>query len=324
MMLFLSNFLEDFLHYFASNSFLNLVLNLVLEALQQTLIFLPITLGIYLTYRIIRITDLTVGGSYGLGAAIFAKLLTSGIPEGLAMIFALFGGLLAGFGVFALQKFAKINALIASILAVFMLFSINFGIMGQPNISLLENLTFLNSLQNLGAMEFDFSLLGLNLILIFGLLALLRSRLGLRLRAYGSNPILLNRLGYRSAFYLALGLMLSNLLAALCGVMSAEINGYADIHMDDGVALTAIGSVVIGCQLMKSLFFRGKLIPIGMELLGCVLGAFIYFLALHLFLSLNLNPIYLKLCLGLLLAVFLSTAHYSRERGVQYEAIGSN
>ncbi len=294
------------------------------EAFQQTLIFLPITLGIYLTYRIIRITDLTVGGSYGLGAAIFAKLLTNGCPESIAIAAALCGGLLAGLGVFALQKFAKINALIASILAVFMLFSINFGIMGQPNISLLENLTFLNVLQNAGDTIFNLALFGLNAVLILGLVVLLKSSLGLRLRAYGSNPMLLNRVGYRSSFYLALGLMLSNLLAALCGVMSAQINGYADIHMDDGVALTAIGAVVMGYQLVKSLFFRAKKTPLSMELCGCVLGALMYFIALHLFLTLNLNPIYLKLCLGLLLAVFLSTAHYSRERGVQYEIIGGN
>jgi putative ABC transport system permease protein len=157
------------------------------------------------------------------------------------------------------------------------------------------------------------------LILILGLLFLLKSNLGLRLRAYGSNPLLLGRLGHHAAFYLALGLVLSNVLAAFCGVMSSEINGYADIHMDDGVALTAIGAVVIGGQLMRSLFVRAKITPIWMELVGCVLGAFIYFLALHIFLALNLNPIYLKLCLGLLLAMFLSTAHYSRERGNQYE-----
>ena len=292
---------------------------LFLEALQQCLIFLPITLGIYLTYSIVRITDLTVGGSYGLGAAIFAKLLTSGVPEVIALVFAMLGGLLAGLGVFALQKFAKINALIASILAVFMLFSINFGIMGQPNISLLSNSTLLNSLQNLGQMQFNFALLGLNLILVLGLFFLLKSSFGLRLRAYGSNPALLSRLGHSAPFYLAFGLILSNVLAAFCGVMSAEINGYADIHMDDGVALTAIGSVVIGGQLMRSLFIRSKVTPIWMELIGCVLGAFIYFLALHIFLTLNLNPIYLKLCLGLLLAGFLSTANYSREKGVQYE-----
>ncbi len=295
------------------------MLQLLLDALQQTLIFIPITFGIYLTYRIVNITDLTVGGSYVIGAAIFARLITNGATQLEATMAALCGGLLAGLGVFALQRFAKINALIASILAVFMLFSVNFAIMAQPNISLLENQSLLNHLQNTGALNFNLALAGITLLLGVGLFALLKSSFGLRLRAFGCNANLINRLGHNAPFYLAFGLMLSNMLAAMCGLMSAQIDGYADIHMGNGIALTAIGAVVIGCQLLKSLLVKNKQFYLSLELIGCVLGAFIYFIVLHLFLQFNINPIYLKLCLGLLLAVFLGTAHYSRERGLQYE-----
>ncbi len=299
-------------------------MSLLLEAFQQSLIFLPITVGIYLTYQIVRITDLTVGGSFSLGAAIFARLITAGFSEIVSIFLALLGGLGAGFGVFLLQRFAKINALIASILAVFMLFSVNFGIMGQPNISLLNVQTFLGNLQNMGEMAFDGVLLALNGGLLIGLFFLLKSPFGLRLRAYGSNPGLLSRLGSHAPFYLAFGLMLSNLLAALCGVMTAEINGYADIHMDDGVALTAIGAVVIGIHLIRSFFSLYPKIGVGLELFGCALGVFVYFFVLHLFLAMNLNPIYLKLCLGLLLAVCLSTAHYSsNKKGGEEDVLAS-
>jgi putative ABC transport system permease protein len=299
------------------------MLSLVFDALQQSLIFLPITVGIYLTYRIVRITDLTVGGSFSLGAAIFSRLITSGFSELFSIFFALLGGLGAGFGVFLLQRFAKINALIASILAVFMLFSVNFGIMGQPNISLLNTSTLLGTLQSEGTLVFNQALVLFNGLLMAGLFFLLKSRFGLRLRAYGSNPGLLARLGHRAPLYLAFGLMLSNLLAALCGVMTAEINGYADIHMDDGVALTAIGAVVIGIHLVRSLCPRSFL-GLGLELLGCFLGVFVYFFVLHLFLAMNLNPIYLKLCLGVLLAVCLSTAHYSSgKKGGEADVLAS-
>lgn len=300
------------------------MLQLLADALQQSLVFLPLTLGIYLTYRIINITDLTVGSSFVIGAAVFAKLLTNGATQIEATLAALVGGLLAGLGVYALQRYAKINSLIASILAVFMLFSVSFAIMNQPNISLLNNQTTLNTLQNMGPRDFNFALMALGLV-IFGLVyLLLKSKIGLRFRAYGNNANLLNRLGHNAYFYLAASLMISNMLAALCGVMTAQINGYADIHMDDGVALTAIGAVVIGCQLMKALFIKNKNYYPALELIGCVFGAFIYFFVLHVFLEFNINPIYLKLCLGLLLAVFLSTAHYSRERGLQYETAIAN
>jgi putative ABC transport system permease protein len=300
------------------------MMQLVLDTFQQTFLFLPLIFGIYLTYRILNITDLTVGGSYVVGASIFAKLLTSGFPQTVAFIAGLLSGLLAGFSVFMLQRFAKINALIASILIVFILASVSFAIMAQPNISLLENQTFLNQIQNFGTSIFSCALLLTGLFLLIAIYLLLNSKTGLRLRAYGNNALLLNRLGFRANFYLAGGLMLSNLLAALCGMMAASVNGYADIHMDDGIALTAIGAVVIGCKLMQILFIKSKNFYPGIELVGTVLGSFIYFLILHLLLTFNINPIYLKLCLGLLLAVFLSTAHYACERGRQYETFTSN
>ncbi len=297
------------------------MMSLLIEALQQALIFLPVTLGIYLTYRIFRVTDLTVGGSYALGAAIFAKIISLGYSEFWATSLAVMAGLGSGFSVFALQKLARIDGLIASILMVFMLFSVNFAVMGQPNISLLNASTLLSSLQNLGNTALDLALLGFDAALMIGLLALLKTTFGLRLRAYGSNPLLLSKLGFFGPGYLSFGLMLSNGLAALCGVMNAEINGYADIHMDDGIALTAIGAVVIGTHLITSLFSRLKRISLGLELLGCLLGAEVYFFVLHLFLNFNINPIYLKLCLGLLLAAFLSTARYSLGRGAHRETL---
>jgi len=290
------------------------VLPTLLDALQQTFIFIPLTLGIYLSYQLLQITDLTPDGTFVLGAAIFARLMTSGFGQTTSIILALLGGAIIGIGVCLLQRFAKINSLIASILAVFMLYSINFGIMQRPNIGLLNYTTILSNLQSGNQLVFNLSLFGFALLLTLAMALLIYSRVGLTLRAFGANRQLLPKLGKRPGLYLGIGLALSNMLAALCGVLTAQINGYADINMGYGMALTGIGAVVIGCKLIQSLFTRTQTFNSKADLIGCFVGTYIYFLVLNLFLMLGLNPIYLKLVLGLMLAIFLSTANYTNKQ----------
>lgn len=286
----------------------------LLDALQQSMIFIPLTLGIYLSYQLLQVTDLTPDGTFVLGAAIFARLMTSGYSETTSLIMALVGGGLAGIGVGLLQRYARINSLIASILAVFMLYSVNFAVMDRPNIGLLNYDTIVTNLQNGNPVIFNLCLIAFAFMLLIGLYLLVRSRLGLSLRAFGSNPNLIPKLGNNPTVYLVIGLMISNMLAALCGVLTAQVNGYADIHMGLGMALTGIGAVVIGCKLIRSLFIRSEGFHLIGDLIGCVIGTYIYFFILNLFLKLGLNPIYLKLVLGLVLAIFLSTANYSSKK----------
>ena len=284
------------------------------DALQQSLIFLPLTLGIYLSYQVMQVTDLTPDGTFVMGAALFARLLTSGYSQTTSTVLALLGGALAGVAVALLQRYARISSLIASILAVFMLYSVNFGILGKPNISLLNSTTLVGDIQNSSPILFN-SALGIGaVLLLLGVFYFVRSSTGLRLRAFGTNRSLLAKLGYSPTLYLAFGLGLSNLLAAGCGILTAQINGYADINMGLGMALTGIGAVVIGCQLVRSLFYRHTRFNIIADLGGCLLGTYLYFLLVNLFLWLGLNPIYLKLVLGLLLALFLSTANFSSKK----------
>ena len=289
---------------------------LLTNTLQQTLIFLPLAFGVYLSYDILMVTDLTVEGTFVLGAAIFARLTTLGLNQFLSVLLALIGGALIGIFVAVMQRVAKINSLIAGILAVFMLYSINFAVMNQPNISLLNDTIFLQHLQDYHSTLLTLFLVGLTGLLTSLLALFLNSQCGLRMRAFGSNPHLLKKLGKNPAFYLGLGLATSNLLAALCGVITAQLDGYADIHMGLGMALVAIGAVVIGKKLISG-FCKEKFNPL-IGLLGCFIGAFIYFFVLNSFLMLNINPIYLKLILGFVLVGFLSTAHYTKQRGELY------
>ena len=240
--------------------------------------------------------------------------MTSGFSELTSLIVALLGGALAGVGVALLQRYAKINSLIASILAVFMLYSINFGIMGRPNVGLLNYNTVVSNLQSDNQVVFSLALFAFAIILVLALYLLVKSRLGLKLRAFGSNRNLLPNLGINSTFYLIVGLAISNMLAALCGVLTAQINGYADIHMGLGMALTGIGAVVIGCKLVHTIFIRNEGFNLKADLIGCFLGTYIYFLMLNIFLKIGLNPMYLKLVLGLTLAIFLSTANYTNKQ----------
>ncbi len=294
------------------------MLTILLNTLQQTLIFLPLAIGVYLSYDILMITDLTVEGTFVLGAAIFARLVTLGCNQFLSVLIALLGGALTGIAVTIMQRVAKINSLIAGILATFMLYSVNFGIMNRPNISLLDSTIFLQHLQNDYPQALTLFLIIFTTLLGACVYFFLHSQMGLHLRAFGCNPHLLKKLGKKPSIYLGIGLASSNLLAALSGIMMAQVSGYADIQMGLGVALTAIGAVVIGEKLVKSLLFKSDRFSAFGGLLGCLIGAFIYFLILNGFLVAGLNPIYLKLFLGLVLVAFLSTAHYTKQRGELY------
>lgn len=269
-------------------------MNILMTTLSQSLLFLPLALGVYLSYVILRATDLTVDGSFVLGAAIFARLLSAGVSFPLAFLAAGVGGILAGLGVSLIQIKGRINPLLAGILALFMLYSINFNVMGKPNISLYD--FQLNYAWVYIAMVVVIILLLLGLLLI--------SRYGLILRAFGDHALLLKRLGHRIEIYRFAGFALSNLLVAWCGAMTAEVNGYADLSMGFGMALTGIGTVVIGRQILKPLNQQHHFL-IYLEFGACILGVCLYFLAINLFLSWGVNPINLKLLLGVILIIFL-------------------
>lgn len=280
-------------------------MDILITALSQSMLFLPLALGIYISYVIFRATDLTVDGSFVLGAAIFARLLTAGMHPGSAFLLAGVGGGLAGIAVSLIQYKGRINSLLAGILALFMLYSVNFDVMGRPNISLFYSVN-LGSLIGMNSMTGNWIVVGIFVVLITILLGLLlTTRFGLVLRAFGDQQQLLQRLGHRIEFYRFFGFALSNALTAWCGALTAEINGYADLSMGFGMALTGIGTVVIGRQLLKP-FYQQHRFHLPLEFGGCVVGVFLYFLAINEFLAWGVNPINLKLLLGLILVFFLS------------------
>lgn len=274
-------------------------------ALQQALLFLPLVLGIYLSYRILNVTDLTVEGTFMLGAAVFARAVTQEVNEVSALLLGLGAGAGVGIMVALIQRYAAIDSLIASILALFMLYSVNFKIMGKPNISLLDTHTVLQQLQEYSPGSLWLAIALFLAICVILLYILLHTRYGLLLRAFGTNRALLARLGRNTTVLLIVGLVLSNMLAALCGILTAQINGYADLSMAMGMALTGIGSLMIGLKLAspwRQLKFNALI-----DLLACMVGVFIYFFLMNLLLYWGVDPIYIRCFVGVMLIFFLST-----------------
>lgn len=277
-------------------------MNLLVTALEQSLIMLPLILGMYISYRILKITDLTVDGTYVLGAAVFAKSLALGLFP--AMILAITAGGIIGSIVSFMQKNNRINGLIAGILASFMLYSVNLQIMQRPNISTLgmpSLLTIFNTENWL------LPLMITNIIVIFAVIILLKGQLGLMLRAFGFNKDLLAILGKTAEFYRTLGLSISNALATLTGTISAQVNGFADINMGFGVALVGIGAIVIG----RHILIHNNSFNTFKEIFSCFIGILFYFITLSILLRVGIDPINLRLILGIVL--FISLRSVKRE-----------
>lgn len=266
-------------------------MTIFISSLEQSLLFYPLVLGVYISYKLLKVTDLTVEGTLVSGAAIYARLVEYSMP--VAIMAALMGGVVIGSLVARMQKYDRVNDLIVGILAVFMLYSINMQIMGRPNISLLssENLLTISPFD-----QWIFPLIIVASLLMIMLALLFKTKLGLFLRTFGSNKKIFKILGKNAEKYRLYGLIISNILAALAGVLMAQVNGFADINMGVSSALVAIGAVIIGDSLVSNDRFN-----VGKAILSNFIGIYIYFFCLNSLLLVGIEPINLKLILGILI-----------------------
>jgi putative ABC transport system permease protein len=279
----------------------------------QSLTFLPLALGISVSYTILRATDMTLDGSFVLGAAIFARLITLGVSPIVAGIAALAFGALAGIMVSLIQRGGRVDPLLAGVLATFILASGNLILMGRPNINLLSQHTLLSDAFAKSETIGWLVVAAFCLVLCIVTCVVIGSRLGLTLRALGDNPRLLQRLGKNIESYRMIGFAFTNMLAAASGCLTAQTIGYADISMGFGMTLTGIGAIILGQQLIR-IFAKKDSLRVTLEFLACLFGVLLYFFAINLLLRLDVNPIYLKMILGLILIFFLRTAMTSAVR----------
>lgn len=254
-------------------------------------IFAIMSYGVHLSYKQLNFPDLSVDGSFPLGAAICATGLTLGLPLGLCLILSLIGGLLAGLLTGLLHTKLKLSDLLSGILVMIALYSINLKIMGRPNTPLLG---LSHPFQGDSAV---FSILGLLLMVKLLLDRFYKSKMGMMIRATGENPAFVTSLGLNPAHYKVLGLMLANSLVAFSGALMALYQGYADIGMGLGIMVAGLASVIIGERLFKSV----------------VLGSLAYRSIIGLAFSLGVPPSDIKLITAVLIVLMLSPVLYRRK-----------
>jgi putative ABC transport system permease protein len=280
-------------------------------SLYEGLVFGFVAIGVYLTFRVLGFPDLTVDGSFTLGAAVAAVLITDGVNPFLATLAALGAGLLAGLATSLLNTKLRIPALLASILVMVALYSINLRIMGGANVSLLRQVTiFVQVSQFLGLdtrIAYQLVVAGVLAVIVFFILNwFLRTEIGLALRATGDNEQMVRGLGVNTDMTTILGVSISNGLVALGGAVVAQGQGFADVGMGIGMIVMGLASVIIGEAL-----FRPK--GVARLLLAALGGTFVYRLVISIALRLGMAPGDLKLITAILVIIALAVPYLQKK-----------
>ena len=244
-------------------------------AVETGLLYGFLSLGVYLSFRVLKFPDLTVDGSFPLGAAVAATFITQGLPPPLATALAALAGGLAGLCTAVLSVQLKILNLLASILTMIALYSINLRIMGRPNLPLLNQPTVFSGLEAVPV--WLVLLLGLGLTKL-ALDVFLGSELGLAMRATGMNPMMASAQGIDTDRLILLGMALSNGLAAVAGALFAQVNGFADVTLGVGTVVAGLATVILG----EAVFPSGT---VRLATLAVVAGSVVYRVAIALALN---------------------------------------
>jgi putative ABC transport system permease protein len=275
-----------------------------LGAIQIGLIFGLVALGVFLSFRVLSFPDLTVDGSFPLGAAVTAPLIVAGVDPFAATAAAILAGAAAGLVTAFLNLRFGILHLLASILTMIALYSINLRIMGRPNIGILNEPTILSPFAGLGLGSRYLEPLAAGVVLAVTVVLLARfllSDYGLAMRATGANPRMARAQGVDTSATTYVGMAVSNALVALAGALFAQINKFADATMGTGTIVVGLAAVIIG----EALFGTRSVI---LSVIGCVVGSIVYRLAIALALNaefLGLNASDLNLVTAILVAAAL-------------------
>ena len=233
-----------------------------LGAIETGLIFSLVALGVFLTFRVLNFPDLTVDGSFAFGAAICAVLIVKGLNPWLASAAAFAGGACAGLVTATVHLRLKVLNLLASILTMIALYSINIRVMSGPMVPLLGQKTILSSATSWGIPNPWLAPLFVFLVaaVVWSLYAwFLHSEIGLAMRATGANPLMARANGVRTERLMLLGLAISNGLAALAGSLLAQLQGAADVTMGIGTIVIGLAAVIGGAALVRARSLLGLL-----------------------------------------------------------------
>ena len=275
---------------------------LIISTIAQGLLWSVMAMGVFITFRTLNIADLSVEGSFPLGGAVAAVLLAEKYNPAMAIAAAGLAGMLAGAVSGLLYTKLKIPALMAGILTMIALYSVNLRVMGKANLSLLNTDTIFTSLEflqlspNMTTFVAGFCIavaIPLWLYWFFG------TEIGMAVRATGNNPQMIRAMGVNTDDMFLLGLVLSNGLVAVSGALIAQDNGFADVGMGAGTIVIGLASVIIGEVVFGTRNFKNSLISV-------VLGSILYRIVIAVVLYLGMPPNDLKLFTAILVAIALS------------------
>ncbi len=290
------------------------MLSLMIPTVAQGLLWALLALGVYVTFRVLDIADLTVEGSFPLGAATAASLLVAGYGPLPALLAAFIMGMLAGVVTGVLHTKMKIPALLAGILTMIALYSVNLRIMGKANVSLLGvDTAFKIARDMLGLSSGETTLIvGLIIAVIVGafLYWFFGTEIGAAIRATGFNQQMIRAQGVDTDNTIILGLLLSNGLVAVSGALVAQSNGFSDVGMGTGTIVIGLASVIIGEVLFGTRSFKNCLLSV-------VLGSIVYRIVIAAVLAMGMPPNDLKLFTSVLVALALSMPLIKSKLGIR-------
>ena len=295
-------------------SFLSSLMNAMPGAIAQGLAWGIMAIGVYITFRILDVADLTVDGSLATGGAVCVMLIRAGANPWLAMLCALVSGMLAGLVTGLFHTRCGIPAILAGILTQLALFSINLRIMGgKANQAVsVDKYDLLLSQRYVRTLSLDNPLpllIVLTTVIVAALYWFFGTEKGNSLRATGANPHMARAQGINTNANIVLGLMLSNGLVALSGALLAQYQGSSDINMGRGAIVIGLAAVIIG-EVMFGKLSRS----VGVKLLAVSIGAIVYYIVLQIVLQIGLNTNDLKLITALIVALFLTLSYLNLKK----------
>lgn len=277
--------------------------DLVISTVAQGLMWSMLAIGVFLSFRVLDVPDMTCEGSFPLGAAIAASLISVGVSPLWAVLGAMAGGILAGSVTGILYTKLKIPAILSGILTMIALYSINLHVMGKANISLLRADTIF--LLTAGIFHVSPSVASFIVPTLFILIIVafiywfFGTELGMCIRATGDNPQMVRAQGVDTDSMIILGLCLSNGLIGLCGAVVAQNNGFADVGMGIGTIVIGLASVIIGEVILGADSFSSSLMAV-------ILGSVIYRIVIAVVLYLGMPPNDLKLFTAIIVMIALA------------------
>ena len=282
-------------------------------ACAQGIIWGIMAVGVYLTFKVLDLADLTVDGSFGTGGAVLVGCTIAGMNIWLAMLLAFLAGCIAGLVTGILHTKFGIPAILAGILTQLALYSVNLRIMsGRANVAL--NIDEYGILVSLRYIPKSILVGGAFALVIIGLLYwFFGTELGAGVRATGCNEAMARANGINTGFNKVLGLVLSNGIVALSGGLLAQYQGFADINMGRGAIVIGLAAVIIGDVIFGKLFKNFAL-----RLLAAVLGGVIYYIVIQLVLQMGLNANDLKLFSALVVALFLGVPYWKGQLSAKH------